>query len=86
MQLSEIQQFVNKSVEQGTLEQDIKDIQDMLKIIERPEYKLYFQYSKDDLQRIRAHVTGLFRAFLFQKNKPTASPTTVIDMLSYKRD
>lgn len=86
MEPSEIQHFVKISVQKGTLDQDLKDIQDMLKIIERPEYRIYFKYSKADLQHIRVYVTGLFRAFLSEKNRPTASPTSVIDMLSYKRD
>ena len=56
--MSEITEFIERSVQQGTLDQDLKEVESMLKIIERPDYKVFFNYSMAQKQHIRSYVTS----------------------------
>lgn len=63
----EVSEFIRQSIQNGTLEHDLKNVQEMLKAIERPEYREYYEYSKEELQNIKAYVTGIFRGLLIEK-------------------
>lgn len=67
-------QYINAIVKMCStpkiLEQSISDVQEVLKLLEMPEYRKHNpEYTKEDIQKLIAKFTFIFRALLEKKAK-----------------